>query len=245
MVPCPGCPSVPQELSTMPYRYLRTGAAGVSQVLRRLSAGMPWPQASGGPPPPRPCGGARGAFGSVHTLGGRHEPFRSCPSTSGCAVTPTAARIRCRRFAHLVRRESPHDSAMDARRATGGWRALPRQGLAPCKRRQAYLGTTTLALSCCRKREQGTSVGWRQSGAALGSARTRSVEPWIDSSCESDPGFSYCLSHSVTCAPTPRESRWAADHAARWKQSPRLARYARIPRRCTRRHGGSSGASSY
>jgi hypothetical protein len=34
---------------------------------------------------------------------------------------------------------SPHDSALDARLDTGGWLALARQGLAPCKRRQAFL----------------------------------------------------------------------------------------------------------
>jgi hypothetical protein len=32
-----------------------------------------------------------------------------------------------------------HDSAMDARLDTGGWLLLTRQGLAPCKRRQAFL----------------------------------------------------------------------------------------------------------
>ena len=37
-----------------------------------------------------------------------------------------------------------HGSAMDARLATGGWRALTRQGLSPCKRRQALLGAITL-----------------------------------------------------------------------------------------------------
>src|SRR5262245_27188752 len=128
----------------MPCRYLRTGAAGVSHVLRRLSSCMPWPEDSGGPTPPRPCGGVRVAFGSVQTLGVRNEPFRSCPSTSGCAVTPTAYRILCLRFAHLVRCESPHDSAMDARLDTGEWLALTRQGLSPCKRRQASLGAITL-----------------------------------------------------------------------------------------------------
>jgi hypothetical protein len=61
-----------------------------------------------------------------------HSPCRSCPSTSGCAVTPAASRIRCRRCAPLVHPECPHDSAMDARRDTGGWLALPRPGLAPC-----------------------------------------------------------------------------------------------------------------
>jgi hypothetical protein len=74
------------------------------------------------------------------------KPFRSGTSTSGCAVTPAASRIRCRRFAHRVRRMYNHDSAMDARLATGGWLALTRQGLSPCKRRQAFLGARTLGI---------------------------------------------------------------------------------------------------
>src|SRR5215475_11638077 len=91
------------------------------------------------------------------------KPCRSCTSTSGCAVTPAAYRILCLRFAHLVRRVYHHDSAMDARLDTGGWLALTRQGLAPCKRRQAFLGARTLGVSCCRKPER--SGGWRQSAA--------------------------------------------------------------------------------
>src|SRR5437867_11475927 len=59
-----------------------------------------------------------------------------------------------------------HGSAMDARLATGGWLALTRQGLSPCKRRQAFLGARTLALS-----------RWRQSAATrhalTGSPHTR------------------------------------------------------------------------
>src|SRR3989449_10333208 len=39
-----------------------------------------------------------------------------------------------------------HGSAMDARLATGGWLALTRQGLSPCKRRQAFLGAITPGL---------------------------------------------------------------------------------------------------
>ena len=131
---------------------------------------MPWPEDSGGPAPPRHYGCARVAFGSVKTLGVRNKPFRSCTSTSGCAVTPTASRILCLRFVHLVRRVYDHVSAMDARLDTGGWLALTRQGLSPCKRRQACLGATTLRLSRCRKRERGTSGRWRQSAAGGGSA---------------------------------------------------------------------------
>src|SRR5262245_60507066 len=64
---------------------------------------------------------------------------RSCTSTSGCAVTPTAYRILCLRLVHLVRRDHDPVSAMDARLDTGGWLAFTRQGLSPCKRRQAFL----------------------------------------------------------------------------------------------------------
>jgi hypothetical protein len=178
--PCPGCrrgaevpagcglrvsPAVPQELSTVRRRLVRAGASGASQVLRRLSSCMPWPEDSGGPAPPRHDGGARVACGSVKTLGVRNTPFRRCPSTSGCAVTPTASRIRGRRFVPLVRRVYDHVSAMDARRDTGGWLALTRQGLSPCKRRQACLGAITLGLRRGWKRERGTSERCKPSPA--------------------------------------------------------------------------------
>ena len=130
---------------------------------------MPRPEDSGGPAPPRPDGGARVAFGCVQTLGVRTKPFRSCTSTSGCAVTPAAYRILCLRFAHLVRRVSNHDSAMDARLDTGGWLALTRQGLTPCKRRQACLGAITLRVRRAWKRER--SGRWKASPARACSAR--------------------------------------------------------------------------
>src|SRR5712691_10662931 len=99
---------------------------------------MPRPEDSGGPAPPRHYGCARVAFGSVKTLGVRNKPCRSCTSTSVCAVTPTTYRMLCLRFVHLVRRVYDHDSAIDARLDTGGWLVLTRQGLSPCKRRQAF-----------------------------------------------------------------------------------------------------------
>jgi len=93
-------------------------------------------------------------------------PCRSGTRTSGCAVTPTASRMLCRRFAHLVRQGRDPDAAMDARLDTGGWLVLPRQGLSPCKRRQASLGARTPGLSCGRKWERRRSGRWRQSAAA-------------------------------------------------------------------------------
>src|SRR5262249_47539253 len=55
------------------------------------------------------------------------------------------------------------DSAMDARLATGGWLALTRQGLSPCKRCQAFLGAITLRLSCAWKQQR--IGGWRSAAA--------------------------------------------------------------------------------
>ena len=101
----------------------------------------------------------------VKTLGVRNLPFRSCPSTSGDAAPPTACRILCLRLVHLVRRGICHDSAMDARLDTGGWLALPRQGLSPCKIRQAFLGATTPGFRHGGQRERGTSGRWPPSPA--------------------------------------------------------------------------------
>jgi hypothetical protein len=120
------------------------GAHGAAPVLRRLSPCRPRPEASGGPAPPRSAGGARVACGGVQPLGVRKQPWRSWTSPAGGAVLPTASRILCRRVVPLARRVYAPDAAMDARRETGGWLALTRQGLSPGKRRQASLGATTL-----------------------------------------------------------------------------------------------------
>ena len=175
IVLCPGFPFRASGAVDHTPSFSMAGTSGASQVLRRLSSCMPRPEDSGGPTPPRHVGWAWVAFGSVKTLGVRNQPFRSCTSTSGDAVPPTASRILCLRFVHLVRRVYDHDSAMDARLDTGGWLALTRQGLSPCKRRQAYLGAITLGVSRAWKRER--SGRCRQSAArrcsALPGARDR------------------------------------------------------------------------
>ena len=168
-MPSPGFPCCASIAVYLTPRLPRTGASGASQVLRRLSSCMPRPEDSGGPAPPRQSGWARVAFGSVTTLGVRNKPLRSGTSTAGDAAPPTAYRMLCLRFVHLVHR-SP-GSAMDARLDTGGWLSLTRQGLSPCKRRQAFLGAITPSLSCCRKRERGTSGRWRQSAPGRGSSK--------------------------------------------------------------------------
>src|SRR5215813_1641925 len=155
IVPCPGFPFRASGAVDHTPSFSTAGTSGASQVLRRLSSCMPRPEDSGGPAPPSHVGWARVAFGSVKTLGVRNKPFRSCTSTSGDAAPPMAYRILCLRFAHLVRRS--HGSAMDARLDTGGWLTRTRQGLSPCKRRQAYLGAITLRIRCGEQRERGTS----------------------------------------------------------------------------------------
>ena len=48
-----------------------------------------------------------GAFGvRYNPRRPQQAPFRSGPSPSGCALTPAAYRLRCRRFTHLVHRVS-------------------------------------------------------------------------------------------------------------------------------------------
>ena len=155
IVPCPGFPFCASGAVDHTRSFSTAGTSGASHVLRRLSSCMPRPEDSGGPAPPCHVGWARVAFGCVQTLGVRHKPFRSCTSTSGDAAPPAAYRMLCRRFVHLVPRS--HGSAMDARRDTGGWLPLTRQGLSPCKRRQAFLGAITLRIRRGEQRERGTS----------------------------------------------------------------------------------------
>src|SRR5919197_3376323 len=61
-----------------------------------------------------------------------YQHFRGRGSPCGLQDTLSTLRPSC----------SPclHGSAMDARLATGGWLALTRQGISPCKRRQAFFG---------------------------------------------------------------------------------------------------------
>ena len=126
--PWPGCPCRASGAGDPPRSLATTGPSGASHGRRRLSAGRPRPADAGGPAPPDHVGGARVACGSVPTRGVRHQPWRRCPSTAGAAAPPVASRRLWRRFVHLGHRA--HGSAMDARRATGGWLTLTRQGLA-------------------------------------------------------------------------------------------------------------------
>ena len=116
-------PAVPQELYTIFQDFPRTGASGASQVLRRLSSCLPRPEDSGGPAQPGHIGCAHVAFGSVQTLGVRNCHVEAVPALQGCAVTPTASRILCLRFAHLVRRYTSR--LRHGRKTRYGWVARP------------------------------------------------------------------------------------------------------------------------
>jgi len=157
-------PSVPQELSTILCGVPHPGASGASQVLVRLSSCMPRPEDSGGPAPPRLHGGARVAFGCVKTLGVRNK--RLAKRYQHCRVRGHPCGLQDA-LSTLRPSCSPclHGSALDARRDTGGWLPLARQGLSPCKRRQALLGAITLRVRRGGKRERGTSERCKPSPA--------------------------------------------------------------------------------
>ena len=80
------------------------GTFGASRVLRHISSCMPRPVDSGGPSHPSHlrmllCCLRR----SLKPSTSAKTSSRSCTSTSGCAITPTAYRILCLRFTCFVR----------------------------------------------------------------------------------------------------------------------------------------------
>ena len=105
---------------------------------------------------------------------------RSCTSTSGCATTPAAYRILCLRFARFVHRS--FGSATHARLDTGGWLALTRQGLSPCKMRRALLGAKWQLLNQISESSRPPSRAARRIGLAK-------VEPLQDSCVRRNDGL--------------------------------------------------------
>ena len=158
-------PLVPPEPYTSLRRIPRAGASGISQVLRRLSSCMPWPVDSGGPSHPRPSGCSCVAFGErEHPRRPQHAHFEAVPALQGARspLRPAGFSVDASPILFAVFR---HGSAMDARLDTGGWLILTRQGLSPCKRRQAFLGARTPGFSRARKPQRGTSGRCRASAA--------------------------------------------------------------------------------
>src|SRR5919108_5526438 len=101
----------------------------------------------------KPSASATSAFSKLY------QHFRGRGSPYGLQDTLSTPRPSC----------SPcsHDSAMDARRATGGWLPLTRQGLSPCKRRQAFLGATTHGGESCLAALVVDHRGQRMPGSTL------------------------------------------------------------------------------
>lgn len=121
----------------------RSGAFGASWVPQRISSCMPRPEDSAGSPQPSPsrlllcclrCALIPSASGTdyveaVPALQGARPPLR-----------PTGFSV----YAYLISLFVITDSAMRSTRDTGGWLALPRQGLSPCKIRWASPSAITL-----------------------------------------------------------------------------------------------------
>jgi hypothetical protein len=81
---------------------LHPEAFGASRVLQRLSSCMPRPEDSGGPPHPSHNGCVVLPSRTLRLSASATSLFRSCTSTSGSAISPTAYRILCVRLPHLL-----------------------------------------------------------------------------------------------------------------------------------------------
>jgi hypothetical protein len=87
----------------------------------------------------------------VKTLVNLNLHFEAVPALRSCEP-PTACTILCVRFTHFVHLSevvNNFSSAVGATLDTGGWLALARQGLAPCKTHQALLGALTPHSAAC------------------------------------------------------------------------------------------------
>ena len=137
IVPCPGFPFRASGAVCHTPTFSTAGTSGASQVLRRLSSCMPRPEDSGGPPPPRLIGWARVAFGSVKTLGIRNSLVEAVPALQGARspLRPTGYSVYASPILFAVSSLTTPPWTQDSIRV-GGY-PLTRQGLSPCKRRQA------------------------------------------------------------------------------------------------------------
>jgi hypothetical protein len=131
---------------------------------------MPRPEDSGGPFHPGQYGWSCVAFGvRENPRRPQQAPFRSCTSTSGCAVTPAASRIRCRRFVHLVRRVSTTPPwTQDALRVDGS--SLPDRDFHPAR-------DAKLVLARQRQSSPAAGSGSDAGADAVGSQVQRVVRP--------------------------------------------------------------------
>jgi len=130
--------------------FSTVGAAGASHVLQHLSSCMPRPEDSGGPTSPRPCGGARVAFGGVKTLGVRNKRlFEAVPALQGARspLRPTGYAVYASPILFAVSPRLRH-----GRKTRYGWVASPYPtGTFTLPEMPSFLGAITPALTCCRK----------------------------------------------------------------------------------------------
>jgi hypothetical protein len=105
--------------------------------------------------------------------------FRGCTRPQGGAVSLTAYMVPCVRFRPFVRFVSRLSSSRSATLGTGGWLDLTRQGLAPCKKRQACLGAHGFAderrLCCPLDRRGWPPLPLRHRARTVPFARDRSA----------------------------------------------------------------------
>ena len=135
-------PSVPRRPRALRSISERAGIHGASQVLRRFSPCMPCPDDPGRPPESHQSD----SFAWASRKRKRWPPasckqrFRGCTRPQGGAVSLTAYMVPCVRFRSFVQFVFRLSSYGSATLGTGGWLGLTRQGLTPCKKRQACLG---------------------------------------------------------------------------------------------------------
>ena len=140
-------PSVPSRPRAMRIVSESAGIHGISQVLRRSSPCMPCPDDPGRPPESHQTD----SFARASRKRKRWPPasckqrFRGCTRPQGGAGLPYGLHgslCTLQIFRSVCR--SRLSSYGSATLGTGGWLDLTRQGLAPCKKRQACLGAHVL-----------------------------------------------------------------------------------------------------
>jgi hypothetical protein len=143
----PGFPFVAHYPFALQVRFESAGINGVSQVLRRSSPCMPCPDDPGRPPESHQSDSFTWASRKRKRLPPASlSAFRGCTRPQGGAVSLTAYMVPCVRFRPFVQFVSRLTSYGSATLGTGGWLDLTRQGLTPCKKRQACLGAHAVAL---------------------------------------------------------------------------------------------------
>ena len=135
-------PSVPRRPGALRSISESAGIHGVSQVLRRFSPCMPCPDDPGRPPESHQCDSFAWASrlrtrlppASSTALSGLYQTLGRCGLPYG--LHGSLCTLQVFRSVRRYRLSSYGPATL----GTGGWLDLTRQGLTPCKKRQACLG---------------------------------------------------------------------------------------------------------